>query len=246
MRNLRIRVEYAIAMSYRIAALVVAFTACAGCTTIGADTKEQGAVDYGPPQTVEICLLKDPDVTQQRADELIAAINKEFAPYGIQATAPWVHEWKRPSFTASGIIQDVMKQELEVPCDRLVGLVDRNAGDFLWGLLLPEVLGAVEDVTRTRGYVVANWGSVNQIFSDPGTATVHEFYHLVGCGHGVTKSKCYHKIAEMKASLPAGSDFLPGVTKEGKYLLTREEANDAIRKFLAERRARKERKRPDQ
>jgi hypothetical protein len=231
-------------MSHRIAALIAVLAACAGCTTIGADTKERGAVDYGPPQTVEICLLKDPDVTQQRADELIAAVNKEFAPYNIQATVPWVHDWKRPAFTASGIIQDVMKRELEAPCDRLVGLVDRNAGDFFWGLLLPEVLGGVDDVTRTRGYVVANWGSINQIFAEPSVATVHEFYHLVGCGHGATKTKCYHKIAEMKASLPAGSDFLPGVTKEGKYLLTRDEANQAIQKFFAEREAKKSHKPP--
>lgn len=233
-------------MSYRIAALIVALAVCAGCTTIGADTKVRETVDYGPPQTVEVCFLKDPDVTQQRADELIAAVNKEFAAYNIQATVPWVHEWERPSFTASGILEGVMSHELEAPCDRLVGLIGRHAGDFLWGLLLPEVLGAVDDVTRTRGYVVANWGSVNQLFSEPDVSAVHEFYHLVGCGHGVTKSKCYHKIAEMKASLAAGSDFYPGVTKEGKYLLSREEANEAMRKFLAEQQAKKERKSPNQ
>jgi hypothetical protein len=49
----------------------------------------------------------------------------------------------------------------------------------------------------------------------------------------------------MKASQPAGSEFLPGVTKEGKYLLTRDEANAAIQKFFAEREAKKSHKPPD-
>jgi hypothetical protein len=219
----------------RITALIAILAAGTGCTTIGAHTTEREKVDYGPPQTLEVCLLKHPDVTQQRADELIAAVNMEFAPYGIAVTIPWVREWQRPSFTASGIMEDIIKRDLEAPCDRLVGLVDRHAGDFLWGLLLPEVLGAVDDVTRTRGFVVATWGSINQVFAEPSVATVHEFYHFVGCGHGIAKTKCYHKIAEMKSRRPPESDFMPGVTKEGEYLVTVEAANQAIQKYLAEK-----------
>lgn len=222
-------------MQFRGAALLAALAACAGCTTIGMHTEERKAVDYGPPQTLEVCLLKHPDVTQQRADELIAAVNKEFAFYDIQVTVPWVREWTRPGFTASTIMEDVIARDLEPPCDRLMGLLDRHAGDFLWGLLLPEVLGAVDGITHTRGYVVANWGSLNQLAAEPNTATVHEFYHLVGCRHGLAKTKCYHKIAELKASRPAESEFLPGMTKDGQFLLSRDEVNESMRKFIAEK-----------
>ena len=226
-------------MTFRVSALIVLLVACTGCTTIGTHTTERLKVDYGAPQSLEVCLLRSPDVTQQRTDELIAAVNKEFAPYGITVQVPWIRDWQRPGFTASTIVEDLLNRGIEPPCDRLMGLVDRHAGDFLWGLVLPEVLGAVDDVTRTHGYVVATLGSVNQAFMGPHMAAVHEFYHLVGCPHGLTKSRCYHAIAQMKASAPAGSDFFPGLSKDGKYLLTREDANAAIKKYLADEAAKK-------
>lgn len=224
-------------MPCRIAALIASLAICAGCTTIGAHTSERDAVDYGPPQTLEVCLLKHPDVTQQRADELTAAVNAEFVTYGITVSVPWVREWQRPGFTASGIMEDLNARNLEEPCDRLVGLVDRHVGDFLWGLVMPEVLGAVDGITHTRGFVVANWGSINQLFSEPLAAVVHEFYHFLGCGHGFAKTKCYHRIAALKASRAPGSDFMPGITKDGKYLHSVNEANEAMRRYLAEEKA---------
>ncbi len=226
-------------------ALVATIAACAGCTTIGAHTQERGKVDYGPAQGLEVCLLKSEDVPPERVEELVAAVNQEFGPYAITVSVPWVHPWQRPSFTASGIMEDVMVRDLEPPCDRLVALVDRHAGDFVWGLLLPEILGEVDDITRTRGFVVATWGSINQVFMEPSAATVHEFYHLVGCGHGVSKSKCYHEIAAMKAARPPDSDFMPGLTKDHEYLLTVDAANEALRKYRAEQDARRQGKSPD-
>lgn len=227
-------------MTYRGPAFLFMLLVSAGCTTIGSHTGERLKVDYGPAQSLEICLLRSPGVTEKRVDELIAAVNEEFRPYGITVQVPWIRDWNRPGFTASTIMDDLLQRDLETPCDRLVGLVDRNAGDFLWGLLLPEVLGAVEDVTRTHGYVVATFGSLNQAFMDPRSATVHEFYHLVGCPHGLTMSKCYRDIAAMKASTPAGSDFFPGLSKDGRYLLTRDEVNAAMEQFLAEAAAAKQ------
>jgi len=48
-------------------------------------------------------------------------------------------------------------------------------------MILPEYLGAVEDVTFTKGYAAGEWGSLNQILSmeDPDDVAVHEGY--VGC-----------------------------------------------------------------
>lgn len=224
-----------------VAAFAATLAALSGCTTIGMHTAARETVDYGPPQELRVCLLKSPDVPEGRSDELMAAVNKEFSRYAIAVSVPWVREWERPAFTASGILEDVLRRDLEPPCDRLIGLVDRHAGDFVWGLFLPEVVGAVDGVSRTRGYVVATWGSLNQIAAEPHVATVHEFYHLVGCGHGVSKTKCYHKIAELKASRPPESDFFPGMEMKGKFIVTREDANQAVRDFLAERQAKKKR-----
>ena len=222
-----------------VGVLLAIVAALAGCTTIGADTAEAGRVDFGEPVTLEVCLLKHDDVAQQRADLFIAAVNKEFADFGISVTVPWVREWERPAFTVNGIMQDIFSRDLEAPCDRMMALVDRHAGDFLWGLLLPEVLGAVDDLTHTRGYIVSNFGSLNQAFSSVELTAVHEFYHLVGCGHGISKSKCYHDIAGLKASRPPESDFLPGVGEKGEYLLTREATNEVVRGYLAEQAASK-------
>ncbi len=200
----------------RVTGLAAVAAAFAGCTMIGADTREVKRVDFGQPVTLEVCLLKHEDVAQERADLFIAAVNKEFEDFGISVTVPWVREWQRPGFTMNGIMQDVLSRDLEYPCDRMMALVDRHAGDFLWGLLLPEVLGAVDDLTHTRGYIVANFASLNQAFTSTELIAVHEFYHLVGCGHGISKSKCYHDIAGLKASRPPESDFLPGVDQESR------------------------------
>ena len=217
----------------RIVGLLAAASLATGCTTIGADTAERRLVDFGEPVTLEVCLLKHKDVAQDRVDLFIAAVNKEFDDFGIEITVPWIREWERPAFTVSGIMRDILSRDIEAPCDRVLALVDRHAGDFLWGLLLPEVLGAVDDLSHTRGYVVANFGSLNQAFSSVEMTAVHEFYHLLGCGHGISKSKCCHDIAGLKSSRPPESDFLPGVGQEGGYLLTREAANAVVRDYQA-------------
>jgi hypothetical protein len=214
-------------------ALLGSLTICA-CTTVGVHTAEVAKIDYGEPVTVRVCVLKTDDTPHLRVDSLVKAINREFAQYNIAVDVPWVRPWKRPGFSVDPILADLLKQPLEPPCDRLVGVVDRHIGDFLWGLALPEVLGAVDDLTATRGYVVATWGSLNQIFMTPEQAAVHEFYHLVGCPHGMTLSKCYPRIAALKQAAVAGEDFFPGVAKHETFLTTRAEAQAAIDAYFAE------------
>jgi hypothetical protein len=143
----------------------------AGCTTIGVHTSAREEIDYGQPATVRVCLLRAADIPPRRAEALHRIVRKEFEQYGLLVEVPWVREWQRPGFQAGSIMDDLLQRPLEPPCDRLFGLVDRHLGDFVWGLVLPEVLGAVESVTATRGFVVATWGSVNQIFAAPETRT---------------------------------------------------------------------------
>jgi hypothetical protein len=211
-------------------ALVAALSAC---TTVGVHTKERASVDYGPSVQLRVCVLSAPKVTRERVDALILAVNREFEPYAITVTMPWVRPWARPGFTVDSIVDDVIRRDLEAPCDRLVALVDRNAGDFLWGLVMPEILGAVEENTHTHGYIVATAASLNQLVMDPSAATVHEFYHLLGCPHSLSMSKCYGIIAALKHHADPGADFFPGITSSGSYLQTRDAVNEALRAAVA-------------
>jgi hypothetical protein len=204
-----------------------------GCTTVGVNTRERATIDFGPPVSLSVCVLRSPGITSQKVDELVAAVNMEFAPYGIQVIVPWQHAWTRAGFTHSSLFDDVARRDLEPPCDRLVALVDRNAGDFLWGLLLPEILGEVDEATHTRGYIVAMTGSVNQLFEPPSKGAVHEFYHLLGCPHAASLSKCYHLIATLKTHIDPAKGFVPGIAANGDFLFTRVEANAVMRSAVA-------------
>jgi hypothetical protein len=219
---------------------VCALLVLAGCTTVGSHSRtKQAAIDYGPAAVMRVCVLKTEDVKVQRPGALLEAVNDEFAPYGITVEVPWIRPWTRPGFEVGAMMQDLIQRDLEPPCDRLVGFVDRNVGDFLWAFVMPEVLGAVDDITATHGYVVATSASVNQIFVTPSAATVHEFYHLLGCPHGLSLVKCYGQIAALKAAIVPDADFFPGVTKEGGFLTTRDAANAAMRSWIAEQEAKK-------
>lgn len=217
----------------RIAVLTLVAWLCA-CTSVGVHTRSQYARDYGPPTQLRVCLLRTEGVSPQRVDALIAAVNAEFKVYGIEVVVPWVRPWQRPGFGHRSLLDDVVARELEPPCDRLVALVDRNAGDVLWGMLMPEVLGAVDDATHTRGFIVANGVSVNQLFMPPSKVTVHEFYHLLGCPHSASMSRCYGQIERLKRQIATRRpEFFPAMDAYGTLLVTRDEANSELRRTLA-------------
>jgi hypothetical protein len=204
------------------------------CTSVGVHTSSQRALDYGPPARLRVCVLRTEDVSPKRVDDLITAVNREFATYGIEVVVPWVRPWQRTGFSHRSMLDDVVARELEPPCDRLVAFVDRNAGDFLWGMVMPEVLGAVDDATHTRGYIVANHASVNQLFMPPSRVTVHEFYHLLGCPHSLSMTACYARIERLKRQIRVHEpEFFPGIDAYGTLLVSREEANVALRQALA-------------
>jgi hypothetical protein len=199
------------------------------CTTVGMHTAERSRVDYGPPATLRVCLLVNEGLPPERGAELIAAVNTEFKPYGITVVVPWSRPWHRPGFDMEAIIEELITHELEPPCDRLLGLVGRNAGDFIWGLFLPEALGAVDANTHTHGYVVASVGSVNQVFAAPSDGMVHEFYHMLGCPHELSLTACYHLIAEIKSKIPEGRDLFPGRNAKGRYIFDRATVNAILK-----------------
>ena len=209
-----------VASLLRIAA-VAACLALGACTTVGVHTRQRVAVDYGPPVQMRVCVLRAPGVTTQRVNELVAAVNTEFAAYGIEVIVPWIRAWPRSGSTFQHLFDDVTRRELEAPCDRLMAFGDRNVSDF--------ILGAVDQGTHTRGFVVATRVSLNQVIRSPVKVTIHEFYHLLGCPHAARMTDCYGRIAALKRSRAPREDFFPGVGPGARFLVTRSQVNSAVR-----------------
>jgi hypothetical protein len=105
-------------------------------------------------------------------------------------------------------------------------------------MILPEILGAVESTTMTKGYSVAEWGSLNQVLSlrSPENLMVHETYHLLGCGHGLNAGLCYDQIVRIKKAAKKnreeGQDFFPSMTPGGKIVWTRDGVDRILGKLL--------------
>jgi hypothetical protein len=115
--------------------------------------------------------------------------------------------------------------------------VGRSFKDFLWGIVMPEIHGAVEDVSMTKGFAVAEIGSFNQMLS-LGSATriaIHETYHLLGCDHGLTANPCYEKIALIKEMARknrlAGRDFFPSVAMDQSALISRLDVEEKLEPY---------------
>lgn len=215
-----------------------------GCTTVGvADYSYLKGSDFGRMEKFRICVLADEGVTEEEARSLMATVGEGFSMFGLEVSVPWVRPWPRPAFAMQGIIEDLGLQTLEAPCDRMFGLVGRNFGDFLVGLVGIEVLGAVDTVTHTRGFAVAKQVSLNQVFVSPTKTAIHETYHLLGCAHGTTLVKCYKRILDMKriarVNRESGNDFFPGLSSEGVPIASRDEANtwtrDVVRRLQLQR-----------
>lgn len=176
----------------------------AACTSVPV-ARPASPESFGPPATIAVCLLRTPDVSAERVDDLMRGLSDEWRAYGLTIDVPWVLEWERPGFTVFDILKGLEAEVLPVECDRLFAFVGRHAGDVLWGLMsamipLPEVFGAVDD-TFSRGYVVAHLASINHLFfGGPAEGVRHEGYHLLGCGHEGTET-CHEKILAMKLTL---------------------------------------------
>lgn len=203
----------------------------AGCTSVGFHTKMAlRQLDFGPPDTVALCLYLDDGISEERARALVEEAWRDDAPlYGLSVTVPMVRRWPRPAFTMDGIMDALRQEPLTPPCDRIMALIGRHAGDYVWGLLLlPEVLGAVNDESSTHSYAVVEWASLNQLLSPPGATVRHELYHLLGCDEHFNMPRCYEQIAELKHWRRAHqAEFFPAWDAITKRVLGSREAVNA-------------------
>lgn len=214
-----------------LALLTLAFLS--GCSTVGVHhAPARNSMDFGPREEIRICLYAEDGISEDDALRIMAPVQNEFTAYGVDISIPWVRPWTRDGFFSGGIFAAVAMQQLEAPCDRLLTLVGRNAGDVLWGLVGAEVLGAVDLATHTRGYVVGKRASINQLLQSPSDVAVHETYHLLGCSHNLVLSDCYGRIRELKQltrdNRSAGNDFFAAITAKGKPVLNRRQADTLV------------------
>jgi hypothetical protein len=226
-------VTQSVTASFRASALSLALVVISGCTSIGlhsADARRQH--EFGPPDTVRLCLHLDDGISETRGRALIDEAWRGEAPlYGLRLAVTEVTRWPRPAFTMNGIIEALTREPLPPGCDRVFALIVRHVGDILWGLLLlPEVLGAVNDETLTHGYAIVGHASLNQLFSSPTDVIRHEIYHLLGCDEHFRMGRCYEQIARLKQwKRSHQSEFFPAwdITSQ-RILATREAVNEAL------------------
>ena len=218
---------------------VIFLLSLSGCTTVGMhDPDAYRNIDFGSQENLRICVYKDIKVSDEKVNRIIAGIKDELEKYKLNVEIPWIRSTKRPAFSGQEILEHMAALPLEEPCDRLFFMVGRNLKDFLWGIALPEKLGAVETVTMTKGFVAAQYGSFNQLLSltSPVKAAIHEAYHMLGCEHDTTMSACYDQIYFMKKAAKKnrlrGNDFFPGMSSEGFLYRTRVAADKDLKTAL--------------
>ena len=203
----------------------------AGCTSVGIHSSSARAqLDFGAPDTVSLCLYLDEGISEEQARALIDEAWRDEAPlYGLEVKIASVTRWRRPAFTMDGIVDALRREPLLPGCDRILALIGRHLGDVVWGLLLPEYLGAVNDETLTHGYVIAQRRSLNQLFEPPRSVVRHELYHLLGCEEHFAMEHCYQRIASLKRTKQAlGSDFFPAWDMSNNVILVSREAVNAL------------------
>jgi hypothetical protein len=201
--------------------LVVALAG--GCTTIGAhDPTALARLDLGPPVAVSLCAYLDEGITAEEVASLLDVAWRDEGPgYGVTIRIVRAVHWKRPAFGKDGILTALAREQLHPPCDRIMAFLGRHPGDVLWGLFLPQVLGAT---ALTHGYVVARAASLDQLVAPPAVVLRHELHHLLGCEHGLTMTACYARIAALKAA--SQGEFFPAWSRAlNRVVGSREEAN---------------------
>ena len=175
-----------------------------GCTSMGFDHPAlRDSYDYGPRQDVRLCVYLDDGLGQDDALALLDSWNSQAQVYDLYLKPVSFDHMSRAGFTHDQILQQVSQIPLGPSCDRVLYFVNRNLGDFAYGVVstaigIPEILGEVDDPTLTHGFVVARRATVNQLVMTPSGVTEHELFHLLGCPEHFNMPDCYARIHNLK------------------------------------------------
>jgi hypothetical protein len=197
-----------------------------GCSTIGLEDRAAlGRMDSAPSLTLSLCAYLDDGITPEEVAAILhEAWRAEGPQYGVTIRIARTVRWRRPAFTNAGIMEALVRERLAPPCDRILAFIGRHAGDALWGLFLPQVLGAT---AVTHGYVVVRAASLDQIVAPPVHVLSHELHHLLGCEHGLSKAGCYARISALKRAYRDG--FFPAWSRVlNRVVASRDEANELL------------------
>lgn len=179
----------------------------AGClaTSIGMERPTLlQSMDFGPPETVHLCVYLDDGISPQTARYLLSSWDEQAEQFNLAVEVHGYRPLPREAFFHQALLDEILAQPLTPGCDRALYFVNRDFGDFLWGDVLalaiptPEILGEVDDATFTHGFVVATRLSFNQIALSPYATTRHELYHLMGCRRHFDMPDCYRSIQALK------------------------------------------------
>jgi hypothetical protein len=187
-----------------IAVIVLAAMMLPGCTSMGLDHPQlRDKYSYGPPVRVKLCVYLDDGITRDDAQTLLTSWDEEARIYGLYIQPVAYAHMTRQGFFHSSILEQVDQIPLGPSCDRVLYFVNRDVGDYAFGLFaasvgVPEILGEVDDPTLTHGYVVARRASLNQIVMTPYGVTRHELFHLLGCPEHFDMPDCYLRIHDLK------------------------------------------------
>jgi hypothetical protein len=207
------------------------------CTTIGFHNKENlNTYTFSEEITYRLCIYKEESISENRVNSLINDLSKELELYNIKVDAKVISTYNRPAFTTKNIYLSISSLYLPANCDRLMIMLERNIFDFLLHLFLPEVMGLVESETRTRGYIFADYLSVNILVGGtPSNILIHENYHFLGCNHHIIMNDCYKSIHEHRIealyNIKRAIDFFPSQRQSVFFIRDREKVNQIIKKL---------------
>jgi hypothetical protein len=217
-----------------ITGIALLLTLPGACTSLGSHSQESLAQqDFGPRQTIRVCVYRNADITDTQAHRIITAVDAEFDRYSLDLAVPWIRVWRRFNDPAVTVIDELTPLPLEPPCDRVRGLDSRHAGKASCLVVMQENLGAVETVTHTRGYILYTAALSDKVSDGPNSVAIHEAYHLLGCEHDSDMTACYQQIAALKQAASSekrtGDNFFPGVSISREPITSRAEVDRLLR-----------------
>jgi hypothetical protein len=187
---------------------ILATLVTAGCAgNIGAPNPgllEKMAAEgaFGAKQSVRICALLEPGVSEAAARRLIdeAWNDTEARALGLYLQVVSSTPWKSEGNDIEAIMSSVRKVNVGPGCDRLLAFLGESDSRQ------PRLVGGVSLI---HGFVVASAASMRGLSLTPVEAARHELYHLVGCGHAQTMDECYRRIALAKGRRKGADAFFP-------------------------------------
>lgn len=185
---------------FKYSIITVIFIILTNCTTIGFhNPSELNKIDFLGSTNYRICIIHEPGISEFRIQNLMNSLQGELKLYKLNLEWNIIGKVERPGFYTVDIFNYLNQVPLGENCDRMLLLLKRNLGDFLFHIFLPEIMGLVESNTRTRGFIYADYLTINILSgSTPSKVLIHENYHFLGCDHDLIMNECYKKIYILK------------------------------------------------